>query len=248
MEAEQEITEAKKIDSAKIDRYMNEYSENYNRLLIDEIIPKKRLLVKSYFLFRKDLNPADELWDLLFRGVSMQYGTGLFFCVLAIALILSKKDKYRAAIQCKLCGKSICKRCQRSAIEHTMCYQCLNLLKKQDAGEYRLKEEQKYRITLYLNNFNIIGTVLSILFPGSCYLWKGQPLKGSIFIFCYFFLLLKVTSVFLIEGPLDFVVSCKTPEIIFLLIFLAFFWFFSLLDALKIKDKSLEDNLSLIRN
>lgn len=242
-EAEKELLEAKKIDTSRIDSYLKIYSENYNRLLIDETISRENLWKKGYLFFGENRELTNGVWNLLFTGIPLPYATAVILCISFVGLILSRKDRFRIAVKCKTCGRAICGRCQRNILEDAMCYQCLNLLKKKEKMDYRLKEEKISGIKRNLKTHKYIGTVLSLFFPGSCHVWKGQPIKGTICLFLFFILLLKAISVMALEGPWEFIGSSRIPEVITLLIFLVLFWFLLVIDAFKLKSKDVDDRL-----
>ena len=110
---------------------------------------------------------------------------------------------------------------------------------------YALKEEKTSDIKKNFRTQKNIGNVLGLLFPGSCHIWKGQPIKGTIFIFLFFILLLKAVSIALLEGPSEFLGASKIPEVVTILVFLAFFWLFLVIDAFKLKGKELDERLFL---
>lgn len=244
-EAEQELSASKLIDSSRIDEYLKIYSENYNRLLIDETISKKRLLEKLYFLFDQSGDLTGELWRLLFKGVPLPYGPSVVIALLFFSLIFSRKDKLRIAVKCKSCDEPICKRCQSTTAGEMMCYQCLHLLKSKEGSGYSLREATKSKILRHFKTYTRIGSLLSLLFPGAGHIWKGQPIKGSICLFTFFVLLLEVISVFVIEGPWEVVAPSDIAGAVLLIVFLILFWLLLLLEASRIKDKSLEDSLLL---
>ena len=235
-EAEQELLEAKEIDRKKIDTQLLIYSENYNRLLIDETITRKNLWKKAYQLFSKDQKASNQLWDLVFRGIQLKHATATMLCLLLLGLIATRESKVRIAVKCKTCGKPVCKRCQRSVSGNVTCYQCLNLYKKHNNTNYSLIEKHKNKIKRHLRIYKNTGTILSIICPGACHIWRGQAIKGSIFLFLFFSLLLKIISAFSFEWPWDFTASFKMPIVILLLIFMGLFWVLSFLDALRVNN------------
>ncbi len=232
-EAEEELAKAKKIDSSRIDSYLKIYSENYNRLLMDETISKKRLWNKGYLLFRENNDMVNGCWDLLFRGIPFKYATAVVLCLLLLMLILSRNDKLRVAIKCKTCGRSICKRCQRNISGDVKCYQCINISSHQEGSDYRLMENQKIKVKKYLKRFNNIGAALTLLLPGAGHLWNGHTARGIIYLLLFCFFAVKLIAVVLLEGPWEFVVTGKMTEIIILLFLLLFFWLMSVIDTFK---------------
>jgi len=242
-EAEKELSKAKEINLLRINGYLKTYSENYNRLLIDETISKSRLWEKGYRSFIEKGELRNGLWDLLFSGIPLSYGTAVILCILFLCLILSRKDRFRIAITCKICGKPICKKCQKSITGEIMCTQCLGFMQKKGRINYKLREEKTSYIKRYQKIQKNIGTILSLFFPGAYHVWKGQTKKGTICLFLFFILILKVIFAIVLEGPWEFIVSLKVAKIILLVGFLSFFWFLLIINALKLQAKSIEESL-----
>lgn len=242
-EAEKELSKAKRINPLRIDGYLKMYSENYNRLLIDETISKRRLWKKGYLSFIEKGELRNDLWNLLFSSIPLSYGTAGILCILFLCLILSRKDRFRIAITCKMCGKPICKKCQKSITGEIMCTQCLGLMQKKGRINYKLREEKISYIKRYQKIQKNIGTILRLFFPGAYHVWKGQTIKGTLCIFLFFILILKVIFAIVLEGPWEFIVSLKVAKITLLVVFLLFFWSLLIIDALKLQVKGIEESL-----
>jgi len=244
-EAEKELSESKKKDSSRIDSYLKKYSRNYNRLIIDETIFKKSLWKKGLLYFSEQEDLTGKLWNLFFVGVPLPYGLPAVFLAMLLCWVLSRKDKFRIATECKICGKPICKRCEMRISAEIMCYQCQNFFQRKEKIDFKLKEKKFFSIRQYLKSYKKTGNLLSLLFPGACHIWKGQPIKGIIFLFLFFIFFLKIISVIVLDGPWGGVGSFKFLEVPALMMGLLFFWVLLVVDASRLRGKDQEVSLYL---
>ncbi|MFC1592314.1 DUF6677 family protein, partial [Thermodesulfobacteriota bacterium] len=196
-------------------------------------------------LFRAEKNLVRPVWDLLFMGIPFPFGIAGVIFVFVLNAALARKEKLRAARRCNVCGKPICKRCQRHITTEIMCFQCMNFIKKKEQLSFKLKEEKILQIRNYVGKYRRVGTLLSRLLPGAGHLWKGKTTRGSVLMMIFFVFFLKGIAVLLLEGPWQFVLSSKIADLVPLLAFLAVFWIVVVIDALRQRSKEVDDNIAL---
>lgn len=244
-EAERELEAAKNIDRAAVDWHLTIYSEQYNRLLMHERLPVRRLWERGYHLFLRNTAAINSVWNLVCRGIPVPYAAPLFLAALWFSAFGARREKIRLATACSMCGRPLCKRCQRVVAAELMCMQCLNFLKKQDTLGYKLKEEKVAAIKKHLRAERHIGTVAQWLVPGAGHIWKGRPITGTCVLFMYFLLLCKMGALLWFEGPGDFADSFAGAETVFAGFCLIMVWVWAVGRGARMLNKRLEANVLL---
>ena len=151
-EAERFLLDAKRLDSERVETYLEIYSENYNRLLIDETISRKDIWLKGLNEFLGQRYLLNSIWDMFFAGLRLPFGTLAVLALLLLNLIFGDKNFLRIAAKCTLCGKIMCQRCQRNIAADILCLQCQNFLKKQDQLSFKQKDSKKIQIHAYVRS------------------------------------------------------------------------------------------------
>jgi len=240
-DADRELMKAKEIEQKRINFYLTIYSENVNRLVIDEQISRMRLWQKGYGLFSRESRIGEELWNALFGGVPFSYGTVVVLCIVAVSFFVVSRDKMRIALRCRICGQPFCRRCQATLTEDVRCTQCVNFFKQQESPDRRIKEKTVSRITRHRTVSRIIETALALLFPGSCHVLKGYCIVGAVVLFVFSLLLLKTAAVVFLDAPWTFVISYKIPAAVSLSIVLAVLWFAAMRHGMQQKNKTMDE-------
>ena len=139
----------------------------------------------------------------------------------------------------------MCKRCQMRISAEIMCYQCQNFFQRKEKIDFKSREKKFANNREHLKSYKKTGNLLSLLFPGACHIWKGQPVKGIIFLYFFFIFFLKTISVVAFDGPWGGLGSFKVLEVSALMTGLVVFWVLLGIDALSIKGKDQEVSLYL---
>ena len=200
-DAEQCLGDAKRLDSDRVAIYLDLYTENFNRLLIDETIELRAILehgVQEFFQQRDLLN---SIWGLFFGGLSLPFGTLAVLGLLLFNLVFSVNDTVRVAAKCTLCGRIMCLRCQRTIAADVLCFQCQNFLKKQDQLSFKQKESKKRQIQDYLRSFQRWIAIFSICMPGMAHVLKGRFLQGCVLCAVFFWLCMQSVLAFFLSSP-----------------------------------------------
>jgi hypothetical protein len=214
-------------------------------MLIDEVLPVRNLWARGYRLFMQDTRQVGSAWDLLFMGIPFPYAAPVILLVFCCSALAARAERLRLATQCHMCGKPLCKRCQRVVTAEIICSQCMNFVKKQDTLGFKLKEEKVSEIKKHLKKEKFIGSVLSWLVPGAAHIWKGWPVTGSIYLFLFLVLLCKALALLLLESPWEFIDSFAYGELGAVLLLGALMWLLLTGSALHIKSRHLETNVLL---
>ena len=186
---------AQKIDPDSVSRFQEIFSQNPNRLVIDEVLP-----ISALWQYSKENATRVSTFGLSTVPPAPLSFIALFFG--ALFYVLNKRIKPRAH-RCKKCGAILCKRCERRVLWGNMCLQCFRSLIKLhelDARERiaRLQTVYEYQMRRRRNM-----NVLSFLLPGSAQIYAGDVLKGLLFLwsFLFFLCVFVISSVFVIGMP-----------------------------------------------
>ncbi len=186
---------AQKIDPDSVSRFQAIFSQNPNRLVIDEVLP-----ISALWQYSRENATRVSTFGLSTVPPALLSFMALFFG--ALFYVLNKRIKPRAH-RCKKCGTILCKKCERRVLWGNMCLQCFRSLIKLhelDARERiaRLQTVYEYQMRRRRNM-----DVLSFLLPGSAQIYAGDVLKGLLFLWSFLFLLcvFVISSIFVIGMP-----------------------------------------------
>lgn len=244
-ESEQALNIAKKLDLARVSSYLQEISDHYNRVTIDETVAVSRLWMRGLNLFTDNPAYTQDAWRSMVGGIAFPYGP-LGFMILAVAAVfIAGRDSIRIAVRCKLCGKAMCRRCQRSAAADLVCAQCHSLLRMQSTVGYGVREDKMNRIKSYIKRKRITAAVLGYALPGAGHFCAGQTVMGTAGMLVFFMLLLKVVTPIFFEGPWDFLFGPRIFECAVYAALLLLYWGIMALYVPRIQTRSSEENLLL---
>jgi len=245
-DAEKCLADAKRLDTARVENYLNLYTENFNRLLMDETITLREIWEQGFDDFSKHRNLLNSIWDLLFAGLRLPFGTLAVLGLLILNLVFSVRDTLRVAAKCTLCGRIMCLRCQRTIAADVLCFQCQNFLKKQDQLSFKQKDVKKTQIHAYIGSFRRWIALFSIFMPGMAHVFKGRFISGCLWCFLFFWLLNQAIFALFFRGlwydvSIDWVVYS-----FFFALISALVWIILRSHVRAVRSPELEDNISLL--
>jgi tetratricopeptide (TPR) repeat protein/TM2 domain-containing membrane protein YozV len=186
---------AQKLDPDSVTRYQAIFSDNPNRLVIDEVLSMSEL-----WEYSKEKAAKISPFDLSTIPQVFIPFIALFFGILFY--LLNKRIKPRA-YKCKKCGTILCNKCERRVLWGNMCLQCYRSLVK--LHELDAKERITRLQTLYEYQMRRrrVMNILSFILPGSAQIYAGEILKGLLFLWTFLFLLFTflISSLFVIGMP-----------------------------------------------
>jgi len=244
-ESEHALNNAKKLDLTRVSSYLRDVSEHYNRVSIDETVAVSRLWKRGFDLFKGDFAYARDAWRVMVGGSAFPYGPFGFLFLIAAAVSIAGRDKMRIALRCRLCGRTMCRRCQRSAAADLVCAHCHSLLRRQSTMGYGAREDKRSRIKSYIVRKRIIVAVLGYVLPGAGHFWAGKTVIGTAGMFVFFILLLKTFIPLIFDGPWSFLLGPRIAASAAYGAILLPYWCIMALYVRKIRTGSNEENLLL---
>jgi tetratricopeptide (TPR) repeat protein len=241
-EAEQALTRAKISAPHLINRALKLYSENHNRLVIDETVPRTLLWQKGYQMYDAEARVPEALWALLFTGFPQRFFSGVLLCFGVVILLTFRNDTERIAVACPICGQAFCSRCQKTIGAEKICAQCLNFFQKKDNIDFRLKKKKMLGINRHRGRYQIIGNILSLFLPGAGHIWQAHTLTGTIWLFIFFMLLFKLAAVGSLGSPWPFMETAAAVEMILLGLTIAGYWLALFVSAARLRARELHDS------
>ncbi len=191
-ESNKNFNKAKALDAGRVDRFLQHYSENANRLVIDQTSPASAYWYRTFSLSGAQKQLSAHLWNYFFKGISYPYRYGVIVIfLLFVSLLCIDRQNYSLSLSCEYCGCAVCRKCRWMVLEHRMCKQCAAIFKT--ASDIMIsvskKEEQVASIERYQGRKIFAGKLLSVLLPGTGHLLVDQPLRGTAILFLFFLLL-----------------------------------------------------------
>ncbi|MCX8043914.1 MAG: tetratricopeptide repeat protein [Desulfobacterota bacterium] len=235
-EAERELEAAKKINAAIVDRYLQFYSEHYNRMLINERLPVQRFWERGYRLFLNSHGDITGIWNLLYGTVPIVGAIPIGLFALCVSAYAARREKIRLATRCQMCGKALCKRCHRMVSADLICIQCFNFLNKQETLGYAVKEARIASIKSYLAREHTLGMLCSWFAPGLGHLWKGRPFVGSMYLFVFFVFVCKLVATVLMAHPMTIGISLRQGTIVVWGLCCIIVWLLGSISAMRCKN------------
>jgi tetratricopeptide (TPR) repeat protein len=183
---------ANRLNSERVAFHTRIYSDHVNRSMVDEIISVQRLWRRVLIFFQARYYSPATLFKAWTRDVSLVYGFIYpvhFLALLCLISVLCSRVNFPK--RCPMCGtpsvKFLPSRIQGDAI----CFACNRLFVRKDSIDPKMKEKKSKQVKGYGKRKALFRTVFSFVIPGGGHLWKGQSVKGSIFVFIFFVLGLK---------------------------------------------------------
>ncbi|MBN2383428.1 tetratricopeptide repeat protein [bacterium] len=179
--ADQELTEARRLNKEQVDRADLIASSTPNRKLIDEYLPAD--LVWKYLTAASEerREKAKELWSLFVVGIPLDQVTTWVIALIVITLLLEFiRKKFGVARHCLMCGCATCKRCQRHLQSEKYCGHCMQLFIKKDGVDPRMRNEKMMQVHKYKKKISFISRILSLIVPGWGHIYCGYSILGGV--------------------------------------------------------------------
>ena len=249
-ESNKSFKKASEINPGEIDSFIKIYSENINRMVVDETVPFQIFWENTFHPSLEKARTSESLWNAFFRGLPYKYWYSVFF-VFFFFVCLIYVDRYRSdlSLVCDYCGRAACKKCKTYVSEFNLCKQCAGIFKGNRNISISIKNKEEHVITIerFHTRHIIIGKILSFLLPGGGHLFLDKPVKGALILFSFFFICLKlVFKEGIIDNSWQMVSVSSFGGIFILSITLCALYVYSIWDYNKVSGK-LSQFLSLIR-
>jgi hypothetical protein len=182
---------------------------------------------------------------MYFGGVPPTWAPLLVLLALAATAYAARRQTFRVARPCSLCGKALCKRCQRVITPEMLCTQCHNFLQKRDRLGHALREQKTAQILRHVRRFSRAGALLSRALPGAGHIWKGRPVTGAAVLFVFLLMLLLTVLPWLVAGPWEGHLTGRAEMTGMLGAGVLAYWGAAALAALKVRGRADEDSPAL---
>jgi tetratricopeptide (TPR) repeat protein len=173
---EQIYQEGRTRNKEQMDEYTKVSALSGKVVVIDTSLPVEILWTEVFTVKTRDEHEASALFGELFNGLPIGSARGFMIAVLIILAILSiVRKKATIAFECQTCNRIVCKRCQKSLFDLSVCHRCWAKLKEtKRRGELAQAEDR-------LIKKRQIAFVMTLLFPGSGHFYLRQALHGFLF-------------------------------------------------------------------
>jgi len=171
---EQTYQEGRKRDKEMMDEYTRRSALIGKTIVVDASLPVKALWAEVLNVTPREEKEAGLLLEQLLNGVPIRLILWFMIAILILLAVLSMVRSQKA-FGCQTCDRIVCKKCQRSLFEYSVCYRCwMNLKQIKRRGEVSQAEEQ-------LIKKRQIAFIMTLLLPGSGHFYIGRSYHGLIF-------------------------------------------------------------------
>ena len=194
-ESTKNFNKAKELDADRVDKFLQNYSENINRQVVDQTPPLAAIWQKTFSASDAKVRLSADLWDYLFSGISYKHRYGVIIVfLLFIGLLFIDRHTYDLSVACEYCGCAVCKKCKRLVLEYKLCKQCAAIFKTAHNIMISVskKGEQVASIERFQGRRIFVGKLLSVMLPGSGHLLFDHPFRGTAILFFFFLLVSKL--------------------------------------------------------
>ncbi len=175
-QSDREYYKARALNPAEVSYYVEILGPNYNRMVIDSILPDLRLW-NGFFRTIFPVGAAGRegggsLQKIFVRG-------GWLLLILAAALLLHLLRRSRGySRRCRKCGVVFCRKCQSHQRREPICSQCAYIFEEGAGIEVKMRTRKILEILNYKERKLEKGRVLGILIPGGGHIYFGRPITG----------------------------------------------------------------------
>ncbi|NOY53425.1 MAG: tetratricopeptide repeat protein [Deltaproteobacteria bacterium] len=179
--SDSEYFKARKLNPAEVSYYVKILGPNYNRMVIDTVLPDRNLW-NGFFKTLFSVGPADRsqggvLKKIIVRG-------GLVLLILPVALLLHLLRRFRGySRRCGKCGVVFCRKCQSHRRREAICSQCAYIFGKGAGVDVKMRTRKIIEILSYKERKVEKGRILGILIPGGGHIYFGRPVTGFVILF-----------------------------------------------------------------
>ena len=157
-----------------MDEYTKRSASSGKTVVADATLPVNALWAEVLEVTPRDEQEASFLSEQLLNGIPIRSIPWFMIATLILFAVLSVVQR-QSAFGCQTCGRIVCKRCQQSLFEFSVCDRCWTHLKKtKRRSEVSQAEEQLIRKRQ-------IAFLMTLLFPGSGHFYLGRAYHGIIF-------------------------------------------------------------------
>ena len=177
-----ELSEAKRFNEEVVSELLKNSSSSINRFIAD-IEPSFEIDIIEMLKGggRYSSGPYLPLEHYITGGLIIS-DIPFWLIIMAIAIIfVNLLSRYIfISRSCNRCGKPVCKYCSPEITSDEECSQCFHIFTKRDVSDpkNRIAKDREISNFQFLHNLTI--RLLSLVIPGTSYLWSGKTLKGVV--------------------------------------------------------------------
>jgi tetratricopeptide (TPR) repeat protein len=166
--------EGRKRNKDLMDEYTRRSALGGRTVMVDTGLPSKALWAQVLNVTPRDEQEASLLLKEVLNGVPVRMLPLLMIAILISFSVLAAIRR-KTPFECETCGRVVCKKCQRSLFEYSICYRCwTNLKQKKRRGELSQVEEQRIKKRQ-------VAFIMTLLLPGSGHFYLGRAYHGVVF-------------------------------------------------------------------
>jgi tetratricopeptide (TPR) repeat protein len=189
--ADQAFQKARRLDPTLVNYYSSIDSPQINRLVIDEVLSAGSLWMRflNEFIGREGL--LYRLFKAWFEKISSRiFMVPIFFLALLIGMSRYTRSR-RFLTRCPMCGNPTYRFYLGATDQDFICFNCHRIFVEKERLHPKIKEKRSLQVERFQKQNRFMSRFLSCFLVGFGDLWRGQSLRGLIFLFVFFVFILR---------------------------------------------------------
>jgi len=168
------------------------YMDRVNRIVMDHYISESILLGR--ILSSPDAKKlSSSIWSDLMKGISFRLTSGLSILILALSfLIATFKTRYVFSKACKYCGEPFLLKSLTHMDKRDSCNRCFSVFIRREGVDPKTKADLRMKVERKNSIVKIILRIVNLVLPGFGTIYRGDTIKGFIFMLLYLFTVVNI--------------------------------------------------------
>ncbi len=177
-----ELMEAKRFNEEFISTLLKNSTSGINRFIYD-LEPEFNINLTN--LIKGDLTSNTRLYlpfEYYITGGIITSDVMFWLIIISVLIVGLELTSKRITISytCQRCGRPVCKRCSPELHSDDECAQCFHIFTRRDVSDPKNRFIKDKEISSYQFLHDMTTRLLSIVIPGTVFIWKGGPTKGLV--------------------------------------------------------------------
>lgn len=183
---------ARRLDPVLVDYYLKVDSPNMNRLVIDELLTSQRLWKRFLLRFVGREGVLYRLFKAWFEKIPSRTSFVLPVLFLGFLMIMVRVGrKKRFLTRCPMCGNPTFRFYLGPSDQEFICFNCYRIFFQKEKVHPKIKEKKAFQIRQFQKQEHVLVRFLSFFVVGIGDMWRGDALRGLLFLFLFSLFVLR---------------------------------------------------------
>lgn len=189
-EASAAMATALALDEHRIERFQQSQATALNRYVLDEPVPRRRLLARLFAPAKGVEALGPSLWPWIGGAVRPKDAPALGgILVLLMAVLWALRGRLVLASACVRCGDAVCVRCAPGISRTGNCARCYDVFHRAERVEPMNRQRRELAVRGYQRRRRTLSLVLTFLLTGTGHFLVGRVARGVAFSLAFFLFL-----------------------------------------------------------